>query len=194
LFYFFILPYCFLLQYEPKVGDIVFQSLPKLSDLVKAIEGVSESPYSHCGVVIKKDGAWYVNEAMGSVHSTPLLDWLKRGRGYRLDAYRLKKQHIQYIPAFIEALDKYQGKPYDFRYRMTDSHIYCSELAYKAFLDATGQALGQLMRLGDLNWKPHIETILAYDGGSEPPLDRLMITPKHLSQAEQLELVTSIGY
>ena len=39
-------------DYQPREGDIIFQSLPKM-DLVLAIEGCTESKFSHCGVVIK---------------------------------------------------------------------------------------------------------------------------------------------
>lgn len=191
--YFFALPYLLYYQYKPKVGDIVFQSLPNMSNLVKAIEGISESPYSHCGVVVEKNGKWYVNEALGSVHDTPLLDWIKRGRGYRVDVFRLRSKYSNLIPQFIEELSKYQGKPYDFRYRMNDSQIYCSELVFKAYKDAANENLGELVKLGDMNWKPYIETILEYEGSTEPPLERIMITPKHLSQAAQLEVMQKLG-
>ncbi len=192
LFYFFGLPLVYSSLYEPKEGDVVFQSLSRTSDLIRAIEGVTESKYSHCGVVIQIDGKWYVNEALGEVHSTPLKKWIKRGRGSKIDAFRLKKEHLQHMPEFIKALDKYQGRPYDIRYRMEDNFIYCSELVYKAWRDATGQELGKLEKLGDLNWEPYTDTITKYEGG-DPPLDRLMITPISLSKASQLEKVPLFG-
>ena len=192
LFYFVALPHILASQYEPREGDILFQSLPRTSDLVKAIEGVTESKYSHCGVVIRKDGQWLVNEALGTVRSTPLRAWIRRGRGYSADTFRLKKQHREHIPAFLQALEKYQGLPYDSRYRLDDDYIYCSELVYKAWKDAPGQEMGSLDKLGDMNWKPYEATIRKYEGG-EPPLDRLMITPIGLSKAPQLERVQSTG-
>ena len=191
-FYFFGLPLVYSSLYEPKEGDIVFQSLSRASDLIRAIEGVTQSKYSHCGVVIQKDGKWYVNEALGAVHSTPLKEWIKRGRGSRVDVFRLHQEHRKHIPAFIKALDKYQDRPYDIRYRMEDKFIYCSELVYKAWRDATQQELGKLEKLGDLNWEPYTDTITKYEGG-DPPLDRLMITPISLSKAEQLEKVPLLG-
>jgi hypothetical protein len=51
--YLIVLPTYSYLRYSPKEGDLVFQSLPKM-DLVVAIEGVTHSPYSHVGIVIKK--------------------------------------------------------------------------------------------------------------------------------------------
>lgn len=175
LFYFFGIPLVYSSLYEPEEGDVVFQSLSRASDLIRAIEGVTESKYSHCGVVIQVDGEWYVNEALGEVHSTPLKEWIKRGRGSKVDVYRLQKEHREHIPQFIKALEKYQGLSYDIRYRMEDHFIYCSELVYKAWKDATGQELGKLEKLGDLNWKPYEETIRKYEGAA-PPLDRRMIT------------------
>ena len=179
-------------SYKPQIGDIVFQSLPK-GDLVNIIEGVTHSPFSHCGVVIKKNDKWMVNEAIGTVHSTPLYLWILRGRGSKLAVFKLKQQFSKYIPDFIKALDKYQDKPYDINYDMDDEHIYCSELIYKAFNDSSQIKLGKLYTLGELDWKPYKENIEFIEGGAVPT-NRIMITPKHLSEAVQLEKVYSFGY
>ena len=179
-------------SYKPQIGDIVFQSLPK-GDLVNIIEGVTHSPFSHCGVVIKKNDKWMVNEAIGTVHSTPLYLWILRGRGSKLAVFRVKQQFSKYIPDFIKALDKYQDKPYDINYDMDDKHIYCSELIYKSFNDSCQIKLGKLHTLGELDWKPYKEKIEFIEGGAVPT-NRIMITPKHLSEAIQLKKVYSFGY
>ena len=176
-------------RYEPKEGDLLFQSLPANSDLVRAIEGVTESSYSHCGIVCKKDGKWVVNEAIVDVHSTPLFQWIQRGRRDRFDVYRLKPEFQKHIPKFLASLKPYQGRPYDFQYRLEDDAIYCSELIYHAFYDATGIRLGKTDKLGDLNWKPYRQTIIKYEGGG-PPLERNMITPIGLANAPQLMKVS----
>ncbi len=75
---------------------------------------------------------------------------------------------------------------------MDDAKIYCSELIYKAFKKAGGGALGITRLLGDLNWKPHEQTIRAITGG-QVPLSREMITPKDLAEAEQMEAVLPLG-
>lgn len=190
--YAFALPEIFIRQYSPKEGDIVFQSLPLFSDLVRAIEGASGSIYSHCGVVINVKGKWYVKEALGDVHNTELYAWLKRGRGYRVDVYRLKEQYSGTVQPFIAALNKYNYRLYDIRYKLEDEELYCSELVYRAYKDATGQELGKLVKLGDMNWQPYKSTIEKYEQGPVP-LERKMITPKNLSEAEQLYHVQSIG-
>ena len=56
---------------DKREGDIVFQSLPH-GDLVDAIEGITRSEWSHCGILTKIDGAWFVAEALGTVHYTPV--------------------------------------------------------------------------------------------------------------------------
>ena len=63
--------------YSPQEGDILFQSLPH-SPLVAAIEGVSGSSLSHCGVVTKSGNGWAVLEAIGPVQETALHEWIAR--------------------------------------------------------------------------------------------------------------------
>ncbi|MEZ5941680.1 MAG: YiiX/YebB-like N1pC/P60 family cysteine hydrolase [Planctomycetaceae bacterium] len=174
-------------NYSPQEGDVLFQSLPH-APLVNAIEGVSESPYSHCGIVTRQNGRWMVCEALHGVEMTPLREFIFRGRNQGFAVYRLKTEQQKHVPQTILAAQKFLGRPYDSRYRMDDEQIYCSELIYKAYGEASGERIGELVRMGDLNWRPFEETIQYYEGGPVP-LDREMITPKNLANAEQLELV-----
>ena len=178
-------------DYSPQVGDVIFQSLSLKSDLVVAIEGITRSKYSHCGIVVKQKGIWYVNEASGHVQNTPLFQWLRQSRDMKAYVYRFKKKYAENIPKLIKALKKYQGLPYDVKYRLNDNKIYCSELIYRAYKDATGNELGKLIALGDMNWKPYRKTIEKYEGAA-PPLKRLMITPAALSMAKELYKVATI--
>lgn len=174
-------------NYAPQEGDVVFQSLPR-SPLVNAIEGVTGSPYSHCGIVARRQGEWIVYEALIGVEATPLDEFLFRGRSRAFAVYRLKAEHRQHIPAMIEQAVTYLGRPYDVRYRMDDEYIYCSELIYKSYRQASGgEQLGGLVRLGDMNWQPWEATIRQFERGPVP-LDREMITPRSLAAARQLEL------
>jgi hypothetical protein len=144
--------------YEPREGDVVFQSLPRL-DLIVMIEGATHSPYSHCGVVAKEDGRWVVIEALDPVTATPLGMFAARGRDGLFDVYRPKAKYDPKLPAFIDAARARLGRAYDFRFRMDDEKIYCSELVYKAFQTATGEPLGRLVKVSDLDWKPYEATI-----------------------------------
>ena len=189
LFLFSLIPLVFAFgAYEPKEGDLYFQSLPR-NAVVNAIEGASESPYSHCGILVRKDEGWFVLEAIGPVRETPLAKWIKQARDRHYDVFRLGAKHEGIIPEFIQAARKYMGRPYDIRYRMDDEKIYCSELIFKGYRDATGESLGKLVKFGDLKWVRHTPVILAIEGSI--PLNRIMITPRHLSEAKQLEKVFS---
>jgi len=173
-------------QYEPQEGDVIFQSLPH-GPVVWAIEGVTKSPYSHCGIVAKKNGQWIVYEAYDGVAATPLKTFLFRGRGGGFVVYRLRDEYREHIPQTLKCCEDYLGRPYDIRYRLDDEKIYCSELIYKAYRDATsGQQLGELMKFGDMNWQPYEALIKKIEGG-EVPVDREMITPVDLAKAPQLE-------
>jgi hypothetical protein len=175
-------------SYSPQEGDILFQSLPR-SQLVNAIEGATGSPYSHCGIASHRDGEWVVYEAYRNVEATPLHEFLFRGRNQGIAVYRLQPDYQGFIPATIKNVQSYLGRPYDARYRMDDERIYCTELIYKAFRDASGgQQLGDLVRLGDLHWREFESTIEHYEEGPVP-LDREIITPQGMALAKQLELV-----
>ena len=174
-------------DYKPEAGDVVFQSFPH-SPLTDAIETASQSPYSHCGLVVRKGQGFAVLEAIGPVMETPLDLWIRRGRDQGFAAFRLKPEQAGKIDSFITAAYRFRGRPYDMHYDFDDEKIYCSELVFKAFRNATGEELGIVRKLGDLQWKPVEKFIRVLEGG-KLPLDRPMITPKDLSEAPQLQLL-----
>jgi hypothetical protein len=191
LAYFLVPPYLAYWQYEPREGDLVFQSLPR-SPLVNTIEGASHSPFSHCGILAREDGRWVVYEAFTKVEKTPWFLCFARSRDHQFAVYRLKDEYQQHIPAMLEYARRCMGRPYDIRYEMDDEKLYCSELLFKAFQSASGEPLGKLVRLGDLDWQPYRSVIEHLEGGPAP-LDRQMISPRAVTEAPQLELVTSYG-
>jgi len=171
-------------SYAKQEGDILFQSLPH-GELVDAIEGITHSPWSHCGVLIQRQGRWIVVEAIGEVRETPLKDWIVRGRDGRFAAFRVKGLSPSDRERVKAALAEFIGRPYDFSYAPDDRAIYCSELAYKAYDTALQRRLGTWQRLGDLDWKPFESFIRQMEAGTLP-LDRPMITPAGLAASEQL--------
>jgi hypothetical protein len=174
--------------YEPREGDVVFQSLPH-GELVEAIEGITGSSFSHCGVVMKnKDGRWVVHEAIGVVRETPLYLWIVRGRRGRIDAWRWRGIEGREMAALRTALGRYVGRSYDFRYALEDDEIYCSELVFKAYRDAYGVELGVWEKLGDLNWRPFEAFIREMENGALP-LERSTITPVGVTRSAALEKV-----
>jgi len=177
--------------YHPQEGDVVFQSLPNPPglDLVDTIEGATDSPYSHCGMVFQQGGEWKVIEAIGPVKETPLSIWIERGRRHEMWVYRLQAGQRKYVPAALAAMRKDLGKPYDPHYRFDDQAIYCSELIWRGWKTATGHGLGRTVKLGDLNWQPYVSVIESIEGKGNIPLDRKMITPRDLAKAKELRQV-----
>jgi len=177
-------------EYIPKSGDLIFQSSPH-NDLVDAIEGATESKYSHAGIVIQVRNKWIVREALHEgVCDTPLQEFVDRGRDDSISVFRVKKQYEKYLPLFIEKSASYLGRPYDIHYLPDDEHLYCSELVYKSFKDASGITLGKLQRFGDLKWGKYKVFIEKVEGGAIPT-DRLVITPVAITKAKQLKQVYS---
>lgn len=174
-------------DYAPQDGDFIFQSLPR-NPLIVAIEGSTDSPFSHCGIVVNRSGKWMVLEAIGPVKETPLSAWIGRGRDNAYVAYRLKPPLQGQIPSIIAAAEKYEGRPYDIHYEMDDAKIYCSELLWKATRDATGVKLGRVQKLGELNWKPHEAVMREIENGGLP-LEREMITPRAVTEDPRLQEV-----
>ena len=172
-------------DYDPQEGDIAFQSLPH-NPLIDAIEGATASPFSHCGILHRAGAKWVVIEAIGPVRETPFPAWIAQARDQRYTIFRLKEQYRGKISSFISAAQSYKGRPYDIHYDFDDAAIYCSELIYKAFHRATGENLGRVQSLGELQWEPHSAVIKQIEAGGLP-LDRKMITPRSLSEANQLE-------
>ncbi|MBA4017026.1 MAG: hypothetical protein C0483_07640 [Pirellula sp.] len=179
-------------DYTPQLGDILFQSLPH-SPLIDAIEGATHSKYSHCGIVAPGgNGGWVVVEANGSVKETRLDAWIAQGREKAYAVYRYDSQYTDKLPQVVAAARGFLGKPYDMHYAFGDDALYCSELIFKAFKQATGEECGKIVTLGDLDWKPH-ETVIRFLERGGLPLEREMITPIDLANAKQLKLVLNRG-
>jgi uncharacterized protein YycO len=175
------------MRFEYREGDLIFQSLPR-NKLVDAIEGMTQSEWSHCGVVMRENGAWVVYEALGDVHHTPLVSWIRRGRDNgRFAVYRIKDTTAFDIEKLRAALQSFWGKPYDYHYAPDDSAIYCSELIYKAFDRAAGIQIGEWQPLGSMHWKPFEAFLLTI----EPviPLGCPIVSPVSQTRSKRVGFV-----
>lgn len=173
---------------QPRVGDIVFQHLSG-SPLMEAIAGITESSFTHCGIISGEDAdGLKIIEAIGPVREIAFDAWMANGSEGGLAVFRLRQPYRSLIPAILEHVRAQLGKPYDIRYRFDDARVYCSELIFKAFWSVSGEALGEVKALHELNWKPYAAFIRSIEQGPVP-LDRRMITPVDLARAKQLEYV-----
>lgn len=113
---------------EIRHGDLVFQDLD-CGMRCELIRRVTQSRYSHVGIVIADGDERVVWEAFHDVGPTPLSEWVARGRGDALAVYRPAR-----LPHDLEArLESMRGLPYDGDYQWDDARIYCSELVVKAW-------------------------------------------------------------
>jgi Permuted papain-like amidase enzyme, YaeF/YiiX, C92 family len=176
-----------LFAYHPRDGDVVFQSLPH-GELVDAIEGVTNSPWSHCGVLVYEHHCWFVVEAIVRVRKTPLPLWIMRGRKGYFEVYRPTISLPPGDEPLHAALNHYLDRPYDYHYAPGEDEIYCSELVYDAYRNAFGVKLGEWQALGALNWKPY-ERFIRWSEDGTVPLERPIITPAGLTRSPLLRRV-----
>jgi hypothetical protein len=167
-------------------GDFIFQHLP--GQFMNMIADMTNSKYSHCGIIVKKPSGFYVLEAIGPVKETPLNRWISYGVGRKFTIVRLKSQYRKDIPSIIQQGDKFLNRPYDIQYEWDDQKIYCSELIYKAVFNATGIHLAEFVRLGDMKWQPY-EKIIREIADGKLPVERKMITPESLVLSDRVDVV-----
>jgi len=170
-----------------KTGDVLLQHIP--GRLTSVIKDVTNSFYSHCGMVVIKNRQIYVIEAIGPVKYTPLSRWLKQGRDNFTQLRPLYFENHQLAMVVTEA-EKLLGKPYDIQYELDEEKIYCSELIYKAFLRASKKEVGKKEALSTLNWKPH-EDFIRHLCRGQLPLKRELVTPESLSVNPNFTLIRS---
>ncbi|HEY4245425.1 MAG TPA: YiiX/YebB-like N1pC/P60 family cysteine hydrolase [Lacunisphaera sp.] len=174
----------FYLLSDKQEGDVLLQSLPH-SELADAIETASQSPWSHCGILVKRDGHWQVAQALMDVHYTPLIEYLIQGRDLRVTSFRVKDLTQEQKAKVQVGITKLLGKPYDINYEPDDRKIYCSELVWKVYDRELGIHWGEWQAFGTLNWKP-VEVFVRSVERGKVPLDRMMITPVGLTKTEKV--------
>lgn len=139
-------------------GDIIFQT--SLSNQSKAVQLATGSKYSHMGIIYKNEGAFFVYEAVQPVKLTPLQEWIKRGAKGHYVIKRLKNAKEVLTPETLQKMklagEKYKGKDYDLYFEWSDSKIYCSELVWKIYKQATGIEIGKLEELSTFNLKHEV--------------------------------------
>lgn len=175
-------------------GDIIFQE--SMSAQSKAIQLATHSRYSHCGIIFKTVDETYVFEAIQPVQSTPLKDWIKRGKDGHYVVKRLKKADELLTASNLHKLKqragKYNGLNYDLYFEWSDKRMYCSEVIWKVYSLSLGIEIGQLQSLKDFDLtSPAVKQKLAERYGNKIPYDEKVISPAAIFDSELLETVIS---
>nr|WP_294794502.1 YiiX family permuted papain-like enzyme [uncultured Mucilaginibacter sp.] len=175
-------------------GDIIFQTLN--SPLSQAIQLATKSKYSHCGMIFKEKGTWYVYEAVQPVRSTPLDQWIAEGQGGKYVVKRLANAKQALTPSAInnmkQAGKQFIGKDYDGTFEWSDERIYCSELVWKIYKAGAGIEVGKLKKLKDFDLSSEaVKAKLKEHYGNNIPLNEPVISPVAIFDSPLLVTVKS---
>ena len=169
-------------------GDVIFQTTT--SSQSQAIKMATKSEYTHCGVILEKDGRLQVFEAVKKVRWTPLDEWVKRGVNRHYVLMRLKKPlEPEALKTMRDSVSAYAGKDYDLFFQWSDDKIYCSELVWKLYRKA-GVELCKLRAFRDFDLDHEEVRKIAKQryGRDLPPLDEPVVAPSDLMQCDMLEV------
>jgi len=175
-----------------KEGDLIFQT--SLSEQSKAIQLATNSKYSHCGILLKENGQFYVFEAIQPVKSTPLEQWIARGKDGHYVIKRLKNAEkiitLDVLQKMKQESEKFKGKKYDSTFEWSDDKIYCSELIWKIYHRATGIEIGKLQHLRDFDLTHEVvQQKMKERYGDSIPTEEIVISPAAIFESELLEVV-----
>lgn len=172
--------------YRPRTGDLVFHT--SRSRQSRAVQAATGSRWSHMGlVVVDPSGTPWVWEAVGPVKRTRLSTWRARGTGFL--ARRLEDADAVMTPAaekeLVRTAKQLAGRPYDLWFGWSDTYIYCSELAWKAYHRALGLEVGERETLGDFDLSaPGVAALVKQRYPQGVPTDEPVISPKAMAEAD----------
>lgn len=175
-------------------GDIIFQtSNGHQSDLVSLI---TQSPFTHCGVISNQKGKLFVLEASSIVKLTPFREWVSGGKESKYVVMRLIN-HEKYLQNInikqSEAVYmKYASKPYDSQFLWSDDKIYCSELVWKLCKDNLNLELCPLKKLKDFDLSAEeVQLELKKRYGNNIPNEELVVSPADIAASNYLTMIFS---
>lgn len=177
-----------------KNGDLIFQT--SVSSQSKAIQLATKSKYSHCGIIYQNGKDFYVFEAIQPVKLTLLSTWINRGKDGKYVIKRLKNGDKLLTPPVISKMknvgERFKGKNYDLTFEWSDDKIYCSELIWKIYKEATGLEIGRLQKLKDFDLtNPVVKTKMRERYGNNIPLNEPVISPEAVFNSNLLITVKS---
>jgi len=170
-------------------GDLIFQV--SRSSQSKAIQLATGCRYSHMGIIYKIERQFYVYEAVQPVKLTPLTDWIKRGEKGQFAIKRLKNAatvlDAQTLARMQTVGKKFKNRNYDLYFEWSDERIYCSELVWKIYQQATGIEIGALQQLREFNLTaPAVRQKLRERYGNRIPMHEKVISPRAMFESDKL--------
>lgn len=173
-----------------KTGDIIFQDCGFGNS--QAIKLISNSKYSHVGMIVQLDGKNYVYEAVQPVRVTPLDEWIARNEKGEYEVKRLKNYDQVFTPEKLVALkkemNKYMGKNYDGKFKWSDEKMYCSEVIWKIYKRVFNLEIGKLQIMDDFDFSnPVVAAKLEEIYGGDIPLNETVISPQSMLESPLLE-------
>lgn len=171
-----------------KNGDIIFHT--SKSSQSKMIQEVTESKYSHVGIIYIKDGETYVMEAVQPVKVTPLNVFINRGVNSEYTVMRYKGNlSEQDLSKMYEYGSSQLGKNYDLKFQWNDKTMYCSELVYKIY-ESVGVELCDKNTFSDYNLSSEeVRTAIKNRYKTELDMNEVVVTPVDLSESNLLYTV-----
>ncbi len=173
-------------------GDIIFQT--SKSSQSKAIQLATNSKYSHMGIIYENDGQFFVYEAVKPVKLSPLSEWINRGENGHYVIKRLENADQLLTNSTLTKMkqigEQFKGKPYDIYFEWSDDKIYCSELVWKIYKQATDIEIGELEQLSDFDLTNDIvKAKMKERYGDSIPMDEKVISPAAMFNSDKLVTV-----
>ena len=172
-------------------GDILFQITD--SSQSRAIQLGTGSKYTHCGIVLEKDGRLQVFEAISKVGWMPVDTWINRGIKSHYVVMRLKDTSVL-TPEVIRAMRAdtayFSGKDYDLLFQWSDTKIYCSELVWKLYKRNAKISVGAIRTFADYDLDHAVVKKIIRDRyGLNFKLDEKVVAPSDIMESSLLEVV-----
>jgi hypothetical protein len=173
--------------YLLREGDILFHgNSGRQNDAIRAATG---SRFTHCGMVIAKDGRLMVLEAVQPVRITTVEAFRARSLPGTFHARRLANPMDPVALAAAKSWGlKQVGRNYDLRFQWADGALYCSELVWKIHARG-GVELCTPKRFHDYQLDhPAVQDIIArrYGSTAKLPRDEPVVAPGDLAHSPLL--------
>jgi hypothetical protein len=143
------------------------------------------------GIVYENDGRFFVYEAVQPVKLTPLKEWINRGENNHYVIKRLANADEvltrETLTKMKQIGEKFKGKNYDIYFEWSDDKIYCSELVWKIYMEATGIEIGELETLSDFDLSNEIvQQKMKERYGDNIPKNEKVISPAAMLNSDKL--------